>query len=53
MSKQEVSQLRVTILQGLACLSQVLLDKKRENNRLIAIAKDNRVQVIPAQYRMR
>jgi hypothetical protein len=49
MSAQEISKLRVTILKGLNDSSKNLLNMKIQNNRSVAISRDDQVLVIPAR----
>lgn len=49
MSAQEISKVRIAILKGLNDSSKNLLNTKVQNNRSIAISRNDQVVVIPAK----
>ena len=49
MYEKEITRVRTAILKGLLDSSMNLLNTKIKTNRPIAIARNNRIQVIPAR----
>jgi hypothetical protein len=49
MYEKEIQKVRVAILKGLSASSKCMLNNKIKSNSLIAITRDDKVQVVPAR----